>query len=61
MVGYGISLAEAAKRLQVDQATVLSALQSGALPVQMMNGRPVVSQAALLDYQVRKQRSQAWR
>jgi hypothetical protein len=45
MVGYGISLAEAAKRLQVDQATVLSGLRTG----------------ALLDYQVRQSRSQALR
>lgn len=49
---YGCSLA-AAKQLQVDQATVLLAMQKGAIATQQRNERTVVTQSAIADYQAR--------
>jgi hypothetical protein len=53
---YGCSLAEAAKRLQVDQATVLLVLQKGAIATQRRDGRVVVTQGAIAEYQARSRR-----
>ncbi|MCU0548085.1 MAG: hypothetical protein MUC48_01940 [Leptolyngbya sp. Prado105] len=53
---YGCSLAEAARRLQVDQATVLFAMQKGAIATQQRNGRVIVAQAAIAEYQARSRR-----
>lgn len=53
---YGCSLVEAARRLQVDQATVLMAMQRGAIPTRYQNGRPVVTSNALAEYKVRSRR-----
>ncbi|MGG6270734.1 hypothetical protein ACQ4M3_26050 [Leptolyngbya sp. AN03gr2] len=53
---YGCSLVEAAKRLQVDQATVLIAMQRGAIPTRYQNGRPVLTSSALAEYKLRSSR-----
>jgi len=53
---YGCSLAEAAKRLQMDQATVLIAMQRGAIRTQYQNGRPVLTSNALAEYKLRSSR-----
>lgn len=50
----GISLVQAAKFLQVEQSTLYMALQKGQIPTRRRNGRTVVSEGALLDYQARK-------
>lgn len=54
MLKRGISLVQAAKYLQVEQSTLYMALQKGQIPTSRNNGRTVVSQGALLDYQARK-------
>ncbi|KAF3888976.1 MULTISPECIES: helix-turn-helix domain-containing protein [Nostocales] len=54
MIKTGISLVQAAKYLQVEQSTLYIALQKGEIPTSRRNGRTVVTQGALLDYQARK-------
>jgi excisionase family DNA binding protein len=49
----GTSLVQAARLLGVDQSTLYMALQKGQIPTHKRNGRTVISQGALLDYQVR--------
>ncbi|BAZ66766.1 MAG: helix-turn-helix domain-containing protein [Pelatocladus maniniholoensis HA4357-MV3] len=53
----GISLVQAAKFLNVDQANLYMALQKGEIPMRRINGRTTVSAGALLDYQARKRRN----
>lgn len=53
---YGCSLVEAARRLRVDQATVLMAMQRGAIVTRYQNGRPIVTANALAEYQLRSKR-----
>ncbi|MBU7581609.1 MAG: helix-turn-helix domain-containing protein [Nostoc sp. TH1S01] len=52
-INHGTSLVEAAKFLGVDQSTLYVALQRGQIPTTTRNGRTVISQAALMAYQVR--------
>jgi excisionase family DNA binding protein len=52
-IRQGTSLVEAAKFLGVDQSTLYVALQKGQIPATTRNGRTVISQGALMDYQVR--------
>ncbi|MUG92179.1 helix-turn-helix domain-containing protein [Scytonema sp. UIC 10036] len=54
MIKAGISLVQAAKYLQVEQSTLYIALQKGEIPTSRRNGRTIVTQGALLDYQARK-------
>lgn len=53
MLKPGTSLVQAARLLGVDQSTLYTALQKGQIPTYKRNGRTVVSQGALLDYQAR--------
>jgi excisionase family DNA binding protein len=55
MLKHGMSVAQAAKYLQVEQSTLYMALQKGQIPTRRRNGRTVVSEGALLDYRARKQ------
>jgi len=52
-IQQGTSLVEAAKFLGIDQSTLYVALQRGQIPTTTRNGRTVISQGALMDYQVR--------
>jgi predicted site-specific integrase-resolvase len=52
-IRQGTSLVEAAKFLGVDQNTLYIALQKGQIPATTRNGRTVISQGALMDYQIR--------
>ncbi|WP_193197875.1 helix-turn-helix domain-containing protein [Nostoc sp. MG11] len=49
----GTSLVEAARFLGVDQSTLYMAVQKGQIPISRSNGRTVISQGALMDYQAR--------
>ncbi|MBD2436403.1 helix-turn-helix domain-containing protein [Nostoc sp. FACHB-110] len=49
----GTSLVQAARFLGVDQSTLYLALQKGKIPTYRRNGRTVISQGALMDYQAR--------
>lgn len=53
---YGCSLAETAKQLQVDPATVLLAMQKGWITTQHKNGRSILTQNAIPEYKLRSQR-----
>jgi hypothetical protein len=50
----GISLVQAAKFLNLNQANLYMALQKGEIPTRRTNGRTTISAGALLDYQARK-------
>lgn len=53
MPRQGTSLVQAARFLGIDQSTLYMALQKGQIPTSRRNGRTVVSQGALMDYQAR--------
>ncbi|MBW4646412.1 MAG: helix-turn-helix domain-containing protein [Goleter apudmare HA4340-LM2] len=53
MLRQGTSLVQAARFLGVDQSTLYMALQKGQIPTSRRNGRTVISQGALMDYQAR--------
>ena len=53
MLKPGTSLVQAARFLGVDQSTLYMALQKGQIPTSRRNGRTVISQGALMDYQAR--------
>ncbi|MBD2592817.1 helix-turn-helix domain-containing protein [Nostoc spongiaeforme FACHB-130] len=52
-IKQGTSLVQAARFLGVDQSTLYVALQKGQIPSTTRNGRIVISQGALMDYQAR--------
>ncbi|OCQ97655.1 hypothetical protein BCD64_06030 [Nostoc sp. MBR 210] len=52
-IKQGTSLVQAARFLGVDQSTLYVALQKGQIPSTTRNGRTVISQGALMDYQAR--------
>ncbi|WP_179047133.1 helix-turn-helix domain-containing protein [Nostoc sp. TCL26-01] len=53
MPRQGTSLVQAARFLGMDQSSLYMALQKGQIPTHRSNGRTVISQGALLDYQAR--------
>ncbi|MCC5638925.1 DNA-binding protein [Nostoc sp. CHAB 5844] len=52
-IKQGTSLVQAAKFLGLDQSILYVALQKGQIPYTTKDGRTVISQGALMDYQVR--------
>ncbi|OUL32939.1 hypothetical protein BV372_17990 [Nostoc sp. T09] len=54
MLKQGISLAEAAKRLGMSQSDLYVAVQKGQISIVRRDGRTVVPQGALKDYQIRQ-------
>ncbi|MCX7593245.1 MAG: DNA-binding protein [Fischerella sp.] len=61
MVRRGVSLIEAARRLHMSQSHLFMALQKGEIPTFRKDGRTVVSQGALREYQSRKRLSATYR
>lgn len=54
IIRQGLSVAEAAKMLQVDHSTLYLAMQKGQIAMHRTNGRTVISHGALQDYRARK-------
>ncbi len=49
----GTSLVQAARFLGIDQSSLYMALQKGQIPTHRKDGRTVISQGALMEYQAR--------
>jgi len=61
VIRHGVSVAEAAKFLQVDHSTIYMAMQKGQIPITRRNGRTTISHGALMDYRARKRpRLSSW-
>jgi hypothetical protein len=56
----GISPTEAAQHLNVSQNSLYLLMQRGQLYSQRINGRRVISEGALMEYQARQGRSFGW-
>jgi predicted site-specific integrase-resolvase len=53
MIKSGTSLTEAARFLGVDHGTLYTALRTGQIPTTRKNGKTVITQGSLMDYQAR--------
>jgi hypothetical protein len=51
---HGVPLVEAARRLCIDQSNLFMALQKGQIPMIKRDGRTLVSDGALREYQARR-------